>query len=139
MPYRRPGWPLPNGHIVRSNMEAALCEHLSKARQPHVHRTASFDVPIGREQYALYVPSIVLTESRKDGREIVIEPVDSARPGGGVRRLQGFRRQYGDKYFVVVVARRGLRPHLPENAYNLLFPLEDFQPLDEFLSRLRSG
>ncbi|MBF8281255.1 MAG: hypothetical protein HW378_170, partial [Anaerolineales bacterium] len=26
MPYRRPGWPLANGHIVRSNMEAALCD-----------------------------------------------------------------------------------------------------------------
>ena len=136
MPYRRPGWPLTNGHIVRSNMEAALCEYLSKAHRPHVHRTVSFDVPIGHDQFALYVPSIILTASRKDDREIVIEPVDSARPGGGVRRLQGFRRQSGDKYFVIVVARRALRPQLPENAYNLLFPLEDFQPLDDFLHQL---
>ena len=136
MPYRRPGWPLPNGHIVRSNMEAALCDYLSKAREPHVHRTLSFDVPIGNSRFSLYIPSIMLTESKKEGRTIVIEPVDSARPGGGVRRLQGFRKQYGDQYFVIVVGRRALRPHLPESAYNLFFPLEDFQPLDEFLRQV---
>ena len=136
MPYRRPGWPLPNGHIVRSNMEAALCEHLAKERQAHSHREGSFDVPIGHDRLGLYSPSIVLTESKKDGRAIVIEPVDSARPGGGVRRLQGFRQQHGEEYFVVVVARHGLHPHIPENAYNLLVSLEDFQPLDEFLHQL---
>ena len=136
MPYQRPGWPLPNGHIVRSNMEAALCDYLSKARQPHVHHTLSFDVPIGNNRFSLYIPSIVLTESRKDGRMIVIEPVDSARPGGGVRRLHGFRQQHGDQYFVVVVARRALQPRLPDTAYNVCFPLEDFQPLDDFLRQL---
>jgi hypothetical protein len=136
MPYRRPGWPLPNGHIVCSNMEAALCDYLSKAQAPHVHRSLGFDVPIGNNRFSLYVPSIVLTGVKKDGRAIVIEPVDSARPGGGVRRLQGFRQRHGGEYFVVVVARRALRPHLPDDAYNLLFPLEDFQPLDEFLRQL---
>ena len=136
MPYRRPGWPLLNGHIVRSNMEAALCDYLSKANEPHVHRTLSFDVPIGNNRFMLYVPSILLTEAKKDGRTIVIEPVDSARPGGGVRRLQGFRQRHGGEYFVVVVARRALRPHLPDSAYNLCFPLEDFQMLDEFLRQL---
>jgi hypothetical protein len=136
MPYQRPGWPLPNGHIVRSNMEAALCDYLSKAKEPHAHRTLSFDVPIGNNRFSLYVPSIVLTESKKDGRIVVIEPVDSARPGGGVRRLHGFRQQHSDQYFVVVVGRRALRSHLPENAYHAFFPLEDFQPLDEFLRQI---
>lgn len=136
MPYRRPGWLLPNGHIVRSNMEAALCEYLTNALEPHAHRTISFDVPIGNDRFSLYVPSIVLTHSRKDGREIVIEPVDSARPGGGVRRLQGFRRRHKDQYFVIVVGRRALRVHLPDSAYDQFFPLDDFQPLDEFLRQL---
>ena len=136
MPYRRPGWPLANGNIVRSNMEAALCDYLSKAREPHVHRTSSFDVPIGNSRFSLYIPSIMLTEAKKEGRTIVIEPVDSARPGGGVLHLQGVRKQYGDQYFVIVVGRRALRPHLPESAYNLFFPLEDFQPLDEFLRQV---
>jgi hypothetical protein len=136
MPYRRPGWPLLNGHIVRSNMEAALCDYLSKANEPHVHRTLSFDVPIGNNRFSLYIPSILLTEAKKDGRAVVIEPVDSARPGGGVRRLQGFRQRHGGEYFVVVVARRTLRSRLPDTAYNLCFPLEDFQPLDEFLRQL---
>ena len=136
MPYRRPGWPLPNGHIVRSNMEAALCDYLSKAVEPHVHHTLSFDVPTGQNKFALYVPSIILTHSKKDDRTIIIEPVDSARPGGGVRRLQGFRRYYSEQHFIIVVARRALHDQIPENAYHVIFPLDDFASLDEFLRGL---
>jgi hypothetical protein len=136
MPYRRPGWMLPNGHIVRSNMEAALCEYLSRIGQPHLHRTLSFETPIGANRFVLYVPSLLLTERRKEGREIVIEPIDSVRPGGGLRRLQGFRRRYGDRYFVVVVARRALHAHISPYAYNEIFPLEDFSLLEQFLRQL---
>ena len=132
-PFHQPGWKQPNGHIVRSRMEAALCDYLSAAFEPHVHAPLSFDVPIGPKQKALFVPSIVLTQSRKDKRTIVIEPIDSARPGGGVRRLRGFREQHGAGHFLIVVARRALHHQIPAEAYDLLLPLDDFQPLDQFL------
>ena len=138
--YHRPGWAQPNGHVVRSKMEAAVCDYLSAAMEPHIHgtfETLSFSVPIGPKQHALYVPSIMLTHTRKDGCLILIEPVDSARPGGGVRRLQGFHQAHRSEYFLVVIARRALHHHIPEDAYDLLFPLEAFiEPLDQFLSGL---
>src|SRR5437016_5846225 len=100
---------LPNGHIVRSQMEASLCAELVAAEVPHQHgtpETFSFEVPIGPRRRSLYVPSIVLTDVRTDDRQIIVEPIDSAQPGGGVRRLTGFRLAHQASYFVILVARR---------------------------------
>jgi hypothetical protein len=137
--YRKPGWTQPNGHVVRSHMEARLCEHLAARAEPHLHgtpETHSFEVTIAPRRHALYVPSIVLTDSRQGQRIVLIEPIDSPRPGGGVRRLQGFRQAHLTDYFLIVVARRVLHRQLEETAYDLFVPLEDFQPLDAFLRAL---
>jgi hypothetical protein len=137
--YHHPGWALPNGHVVRSRMEASLCEHLTQVAAPHMHgtpETHSFDVVIAPRRRALYVPSIVLTDTPNSQRKVVIEPIDSAQPGGGVRRLIGFRKAHYADYFLVIVARRALHRHLEAYAYDLLVPLEDFQPLDAFLRTL---
>ena len=139
MPHHQPGWALPNGHVVRSHMEAALCEHLSKAATPHTHgapEDLSFEVPIGPDRRATYIPSIVLTHSKKDNRTILIEPLDSPHPGGGARRFSGFRHEHGQEYFLVVVARRPLHHEIPADAYDLIIPLEDFEPLEKFLREL---
>jgi hypothetical protein len=138
--FRKPGWTLPNGHIVRSHMEASLCDTLTAARAPHLHGTPesfSFEVSIGPRRRSLYVPSIILTTLHSAERQIVVEPIDSAKPGGGARRLVGFRQAHLADYFVVLVARRVLHHQLPEAAYDLLVPLEDFQSLQEFLRGLR--
>lgn len=141
--YHQPGWALPNGHIVRSHMEAAVCDYLSAAMEPHVHgayETLNFTVPIGPHRRALFVPSIVLTHTRHTQRAILIEPIDSVQPGGGARRLQGFCRQHGHEYCLIVIARRVLHHALPDNAYHLLLPLEDFiPPLDKFLRAASEG
>ena len=139
MPHHQPGRALPNGHIVRSHMEAALCDYLYNALEPHIHGTFEvmhFDVSIGPNQRVLYIPSIVLTHSQKDGRIVLIEPVDSPHPGGGVRRLSGFRQAQSQEYFLVVVARRPLHHEIPEDTYDLICPLEDFAPLEKFLQEL---
>jgi len=120
-------------------MEASLCHYLSAAKEAHVHGAPehlSFSVTIAPRRHALYVPSIVLTQTRSDRRTILIEPIDSIRPGGGVRRLQGFRKANLADFFLIVVTRRVLRPHIPDDAYDLWVPLEDFLPLDDFLTRL---
>ncbi len=138
--FHQPGWALPNGHIVRSHMEASLCGDLTAAEVPHLHgtpETHSFEVAIGPRRRSLYVPRIILAEARTAGRQIIIEPVDSASPGGGVRRLAGFRQAHLADYFVVVVARRALHHQLPDAAYDLLVPLEDFRPLEEFVNNLK--
>jgi hypothetical protein len=137
--YHHPGWTQPNGHIVRSHMEASLCTYLAAAKEEHVHGVQvplSFEVTIAPRRHALYVPSIMLTHTVNERRVILIEPIDSIRPGGGVRRLQGFRKAHLTDYFVIVVARRALLHHVAEDAYDLIVPLEDFRALDEFLLSL---
>ena len=138
--FHQPGWAMPNGHIVRSHMEAAVCEYLSAAVEPHVHGTQkaiSFEVTIGPHQQALFVPSIILTHSLKDGATILVEPIDSIHPGGGLRRLQHFRYKHRPDYYLILIARRVLQHDIPEDAYDLLLPLEGFTgPLDDFLREL---
>jgi hypothetical protein len=138
--YHKPGWTLPNGHVVRSHMEASLCADLVLAEALHQHgtpETLSFQVTIGPRQHALYVPSILLSDIRSGGRQIIIEPIDSVQRGGGARRLSGFRKAHLADYYLIVVARRALHHQLPAAAYDQLFPLEDFRPLEAFLLSLK--
>ncbi len=138
MPYRRPGWALLNGHIVRSQLEAALCDFLEEVRLPHAHWPLNFNVPIAPKKWLLYIPTLVLDETvKKDNqRLILIEPVNSVQPGGGVRRLQSFRSLYAHQYFVIVVARRALHRRISKDAYDTIFPEEDFELLGDFLRKL---
>ena len=135
-PHRRPGWTLSNGHLVRSNAEAALCEYLLEMNFPHTHWSLNFNLPIGTEQLRLYIPSLTLSTVKDAGRTIIIEPIDSVAPGSGLRRLQALRRVHHDEYCVVIVARRPLHERIPSAAYDQLFPLEDFVPLLTYLRGL---
>jgi hypothetical protein len=137
--YHQPGWTLPNGHTVRSQMEASLCQHLLPSVFPHRHglpETDSYNVTIAPQRHALYVPSILLNAPPPAPRLIVVEPLDTIRPGGGLRRLIGFRQAHRADLFLVVVARRALHPHIPPEAYDLLVPLDDFLSLDQYLATL---
>lgn len=135
-PHRRPGWTLPNGHRVRSNMEAALCDFLAAQAYAHTHWSGGFELQVGTGALRLFIPSITLTELKKDGLTILIEPIDSIHPGSGVRRLQSLRKEQPGAYFVILVARQPLHPRVPEDAYDAIFPLEDFTPLGLFLRAL---
>lgn len=137
--YRQPGWSLPNGHIVRSQMEASLCRHLAGAPVAHRHgqpETDSFNVTIAPQRHALFVPSVLLAAPPSAPRLIVVEPIDTVRPGGRLRRLVGFRQAQRAELHLIVVARRALHRHIPPAAYDLLVPLEDFTPLDDYLATL---
>jgi len=139
MPHRRPGWALPNGHIVRSQTEAALCEYLDARAVAHQHWALNFELPTRPAQWQLFTPSILLTETTLDDRAVVIEPVVSLQVGGGLRRLQSFRKRHGREYFVIVVTRRALHRRIPEDARDAIIHIEDFEGLGELLSAGESG
>ena len=139
MTFHQPGWVLPNGHRVRSRLEARLCEVLQAEGRAHAHGEAtglSFVVAIGPRRHALYVPSIRLDAPLADGRIVLVEPVGSTRPGGGVRRLVGMRQAHHTDYCLVVVARRSLAVQLPEEAYDVLIPAEALSTLGARLAEL---
>jgi hypothetical protein len=135
-PHRRPGWTLANGHLVRSNAEAALCEYLLEMNFAHAHWALNFELPVAPDAIRLYIPSITLSEIRQDTRTVLLEPIDSVAPGSGLRRLQSLRRWHGDQYCVLVIARRSLHGRIPQASYDHLFPLEDFVPLLTYLRSL---
>lgn len=148
--FHQPGWILPNGHTVRSHMEARLCEYYTPGPLPHRHgapETDSYEVAIAPQRQALYVPSLLFEVPALMARQladdlpilprlIVVEPLDSVSPGGGLRRLIGFRQAHRAELFLAVVARRALHRHIPTDAFDLLVPLEDFSPLDHYLATL---
>jgi hypothetical protein len=136
MPHRRPGWILPNGHIVRSNAEAALCDFFGEMEIGHEHWKLVFDLPVGDDQHMLFIPALHLTGVRQGERTVLIQPLDSVARGSGVRRMQMLRRRHGREYCVVVVARRPLHAYIPPDAYDHVFPLEEFQPLLTFVRGL---
>ncbi len=68
-----------------------------------------------------------------------MESVNSLQIGGGLRRLQAFRKQHGRDYYVLLVTRRALHHRLPQNVADTIFHVEDFEGLAEFLTdNLRS-
>lgn len=136
MPHRRPGWTLPNGHLVRSNAEAALCDLLGEMAIAHAHWSRSFDLPVGEGQNMLFVPALHLTELKQAERTVLLQPLDSVVRGSGVRRMQVLRRLHGQEYCLIIVARRPLHSQIPPDAYDQVFPLEDFQPLLAFVRGL---
>ncbi|HLB49565.1 MAG TPA: hypothetical protein VJL59_21335 [Anaerolineales bacterium] len=133
MPHQRPGWAMSNGHIVRSQSEASLCEYLNARNVVHVHWALNFELPTSPKEWRLFVPSIVLTELKCDDRTVIIEPVNSIQIGGGVRRLQSFRKRHSREYYVIVVTRRVFHRRIPEDAYDAIFHVEDFSGLGELL------
>ena len=136
MPHRHPGWALPNGHIVRSQSEAALCGLLEQAGFAHDHGALSFDVPTSRTEQRQFSPSIRLTELKIEGRPLLLEPINSLQIGGGLRRLSAFRHGHADEYYVVVVTRRALHHRLPADAYDAVFDLEALEDLGAFLQNV---
>lgn len=120
---------MPNGHIVRSQSEAALCEYLDELNVAHSHWSTSFEVPVSPKEWRLYVPSVLLTDLKCDDRIVVVEPVNSVQIGGGVRQLQSFRKRYAREYYVIVVTRRVLHRRIPDDAYDAIFHVEDFAGL----------
>ncbi len=133
MPHQRPGWAMPNGHIVRSQSEASLCDYLNTLSVAHEHWALNFELPTSPKEWRLFTPSILLTELQCDDRTVIIEPVSSIQIGGGVRRLQSFRKRHSREYFVIVVTRRAFHRRIPQDAYDAIFDVEDFSDLGEFL------
>ena len=133
MPHQRPGWELPNGHIVRSQSEAALCEYLGSLNVAHDHWALNFDLHATPVEWRLFTPSITLSDLKCDDRIVIVELINSIQIGGGMRRLQSFRKRFSREYFVIVVTRRVLHHRIPEDAYDAIFHLEDFDGLGEYL------
>jgi hypothetical protein len=122
--------------VVRSNAEAALCAFFGEMNISHEHWKLTFDLPVGDDQHMLFIPALHLTGVKQAERTVLVQPLDSVARGSGVRRMQLLRRRHGAEYRLVIVARRALHSQIPTDAYDHVFPLENFQPLLAFVRGL---
>ena len=133
--YHRAGFESAAGHNVRSTMEAAVCDWLMKNSIAHRHMSEVFTVRIGPAKTpTVYAPDILLHDKDKKGRTIIIEPFDAYTPRvGSTRIIASFRKDMGENYYVIVVAKKGQMTKVFKEAYDLLV---DFDKLDGLKKRL---
>jgi hypothetical protein len=72
-----------------------------------------------------FVPTFILVGKRIHGKVIIVEPITSFAPQGGLKRVQIFRRRFHDKYHVVVVTKKRMLGGVPSAAYDQLVVFED--------------
>lgn len=72
-----------------------------------------------------YVPNFVIIGKRFHNKVIIVEPVTSFAPQGGLKRVMAFRRQFNDKYHVVLVTKTRMLDRIPQAAYDQLVVFEE--------------
>lgn len=72
-----------------------------------------------------YIPNFIVVGKRYHGRVVIVEPITSFAPQGGLKRVQTFRRQFHSKYYVVIITKRRMLDRIPDDAYDQLLIFEE--------------
>ena len=75
-----------------------------------------------------YIPNFVIRNKRFHSKVIIVEPVTSFAPQGGLKRVQTFRKQFTAKYHVVVITKNRMIDRIPASVYDQLI---EFEKLDK--------
>ncbi|MCP4582993.1 MAG: hypothetical protein GY839_15400 [candidate division Zixibacteria bacterium] len=81
-----------------------------------------------------YIPNFVIVGKRFHNKVIIVEPVTSFAPQGGLKRVQAFRRQFKEKYHIILITKTRMLDRIPESAYDQLVVFEE---IDKTKIRLR--
>jgi len=76
-----------------------------------------------------YIPNFIIIGKRFHNKVIVVEPVTSFAPQGGLKRVIAFRRQFKSKYHVVLVTKKRMLDRIPDFAYDQLVIFEDIDKI----------
>ena len=133
--YHRAGFESKVGHLVRSRMEAAVCDWLMTNGIAHRHGSEVFTVRTGATGTpTAYAPDIVLHDKDRLGRHVIIEPFDAATPRvGSSRIIAAFRKEMKKDYYIIIVAKRHHMGKVLKEAYDLIV---DFKDLDVLMKKL---
>jgi len=81
-----------------------------------------------------YVPNFIILNRRFQRKVIIVEPITSFAPQGGLKRIQTFRQQFNDKYHIVVISKNRILERIPSSAYDQLV---EFEKLDKIKIKFR--
>ncbi|MFN0157844.1 MAG: hypothetical protein ACKVRP_07215 [Bacteroidota bacterium] len=131
--YDRPGFENIHQHVVRSAMEAKVCDWLMQRRIAHRHAGEIFTVSLGpRGAASIYVPDIILHDRTKSGKIVIIEPYQVSVPKkGGTKLLAAFREQNKGQYYMIIIARRQYKKYILKGSYDAFIEIEKLDTLEK--------
>lgn len=106
------------GRLLSSKLEQNLCHRLGMAGIVHSHSPRHYEVRYddgGR--VAAYAPQIVLRGRGREGKSVVVEAVEDIK-SPILRKIVAFRGQYGQEFYVIVVATDDVLEELPLATYD---------------------
>jgi hypothetical protein len=120
-----------SGHQIRTITEREICRWLGERGIAHRHASDVFIVKSGAKgSPSLFVPDILLIKKNKDGKTIVIETLHNFSPKrGGLKTLSAFTKQFGDKYYTILVAKKSALESIPKSMCDARIDLENLDLL----------
>lgn len=105
------------GRVLGSRLEQAICDRLGQAGVAHSHTPRHFEVRLEGAQVAAYAPMVVLRGRGREGKSVVIEALeDEGSPL--LRKIIAFRTQYGQEFYVILVAPDDVLDEVPLSAHD---------------------
>jgi hypothetical protein len=105
------------GRLLSSRLEQQLCNRLGIAGVVHSHSPRHYEVRYAEGQVAAYAPMIVLRGRGREGKGVVIEAIDEAK-APILRKVIAFRSQYGQEFYVILVASDDVLDEVPLASYD---------------------
>lgn len=100
------------GRLLASRTEQQLCHRLGIAGVVHSHSPRHYEVRYEGGQVAAYAPMIVLRGRGREGKSVVIEAVEESE-APILRKVAAFRGQYGQEFYVILVAPDDILDDVP--------------------------
>jgi hypothetical protein len=122
-------------HKAHSDIERKICRYLDDNGLEHKHGGKRYNVVFADRRTAVFEPDIVVPHPRIQGKPILIQAVHSGNHQTIVPVLEAFRRQLGEKYYIVVVTRKDNLTNVSADVCDLLVAVEYASSLP---SQLRS-
>lgn len=105
------------GRLLSSRIEQSLCNRLSRAGVVHSHSPRHYEIRFEDDKVAAYAPMIVLRGRGREGKGVVIEGVEDPKTPI-LKKIQAFRAQYGQEFYVILVADEDSLDEIPLSAYD---------------------
>lgn len=123
------------GHQVRTITERQICEWLTERGIAHRHASEVFIVKAtANGSPSLFVPDIIVTKKNKSGKVTLIETLHNFSPKrGGLKTFSAFCKQFGDKYYTVLVAKKANLETIPKGVCDTRVELENLNMLAKIL------
>jgi hypothetical protein len=116
------------GRLLSSKLEQTLCSRLGLAGVVHSHSPRHYEVRYTEGQVAAYAPMIVLRGRGREGKSVVIEAVETG-DAPILRKIVAFRGQYGQEFYVILVATDDVLDEVVLAAYDESCPATNVNTL----------